>query len=119
MRRSSTIIAKHWQLGEHILYCEDAGELLFTENETNFERVFGARSRTPYVKDAFHRYVVDGEGGAVNLASIGTKAAAWYDRTIGAGETMLLGSAAASLCAWWALGFVMRLLQRGGKRRGA
>lgn len=36
---------------------------------------------------------------------------------IGAGETMLLGAAAASLCAWWALGFVMRVLQRGGTRR--
>lgn len=36
---------------------------------------------------------------------------------IGAGETMLLGSAAASLCAWWALGLVMRVLERGGKRR--
>ena len=55
-------------------------------------------------------------GGAAGLKIVAELGIA---EAIGAGETMLLGSAAASLCAWWALGFVMRLLQRGGKRRGA
>ena len=53
-------------------------------------------------------------GGAAGLKIVAELGIA---EAIGAGETMLLGSAAASLCAWWALGFVMRLLQRGGKRR--
>lgn len=53
-------------------------------------------------------------GGAAGLKLVAELGIA---EAIGAGETMLLGSAAASLCAWWALGFVMRLLQRGGRRR--
>ena len=53
-------------------------------------------------------------GGAAGLKIVAELGIA---EAIGAGETMLLGSAAASLCAWWALGFVMRVLQRGGKRR--
>ena len=55
-------------------------------------------------------------GGAAGLKIVAELGIA---EAIGAGETMLLGSAAASLCAWWALGFVIRVLQRGGKRRGA
>lgn len=53
-------------------------------------------------------------GGAAGLKIVAELGIA---EAIGTGETMLLGSAAASLCAWWALGFVMRVLQRGGKRR--
>lgn len=83
-----TIVAKHWHLGEYILYCEDADELLFTENETNFPRVFNSAATTPYVKDAFHKYVVGGQREAVNPAATGTKAAACFARTIGAGETV-------------------------------
>ncbi|MBA3938789.1 MAG: glucosidase [Planctomycetes bacterium] len=51
---------------------------LFTENDTNQAQLFGADNATPYVKDAFHRYVVDGERAAVNPARTGTKAAALY-----------------------------------------
>lgn len=42
---------------------QNGGEapLLFTENETNAERLFGSKNNTPYVKDAFHRYIVNGE----------------------------------------------------------
>ncbi|HZL55506.1 MAG TPA: glucosidase [Bryobacteraceae bacterium] len=53
-------------------------QFLFTENETNSERLFNAPNAGPYVKDAFHRYVVGGEAGAVNPAGEGTKAAAYY-----------------------------------------
>jgi hypothetical protein len=53
-------------------------ELLFTENETNNERLFGSASASPYVKDAFHEYVVRGRDEAVNPAQVGTKAAAHY-----------------------------------------
>jgi hypothetical protein len=50
-------------------------DLLFTENDTNLERLYGAQNASPYVKDAFHRFVVGGEREAVNPAATGTKAA--------------------------------------------
>lgn len=55
-----------------------APELLFTENETNDERLFASPSATPYVKDAFHAFVVEGRRAAVNPAGVGTKAAAHH-----------------------------------------
>ncbi|MBL7107066.1 MAG: glucosidase [Phycisphaerae bacterium] len=53
-------------------------KILFTENETNYERLFGTPNQTPYVKDAFHRYVVKRDHLAVNQKKYGTKAAADY-----------------------------------------
>ena len=53
-------------------------ELLFTENETNYELLYEGKNEQPYVKDAFHRYIVDGEKAAVNPTKMGTKAAAWF-----------------------------------------
>jgi hypothetical protein len=86
-----SILAKHYQLGDYILYCSGARELLFTENETNFERVFGSPSPTPYVKDAFHSYLIDGKRQAINPSAVGTKAAAHYQLTVPPGETVSLG----------------------------
>jgi len=60
-------------------------ELLFTENETNTERLFGAANAAPYVKDAFHEYVVQGREEAVNPERTGTKAAALYTLEVPAG----------------------------------
>jgi hypothetical protein len=85
-----TILAKHWQLGDHLLYCSGADELLFTENETNNERLFGSASRTPYVKDAFHSYLIAGKHDAINPGAVGTKAAAHYQLSVGPGETVSL-----------------------------
>jgi hypothetical protein len=87
-RRS--ILAKHWQLGDYILDCSGAGELLFAENETNFERLFGSPSRTPYVKDAFHSHLIEGKRQAINPSAIGTKAAAHYQLAVPPGETVSL-----------------------------
>ena len=86
----STLAARHWQLGQYALYCSGADELLFTENETNNERLFGVPSPTPYVKDAFHAYVVNSRREAVNPAATGTKAAALYSRNVGSGQTITL-----------------------------
>ncbi len=61
-------------------------EPLFTENESNQERLWGVPSASPYVKDAFHRYVVHGETTAVNPARTGTKAALHYRLELPAGE---------------------------------
>ncbi len=82
------LLATHWQLGDYLLYCHGCDELLFTENETNTERIFKQKSASPYVKDAFHAYVIEGKQDAVNPQSIGTKAAARYHRTVAAGETI-------------------------------
>jgi len=82
-----SISARHWQLGEYLLYCSGADEFLFTENETNSERLFGMQPQTPYVKDAFHSYVVGGNRNAVNPGETGSKAAAHYLREVRSGET--------------------------------
>lgn len=84
------IATVHRKLGEHVLYCRGADELLFTENETNFERLFNVKSYTPYVKDAFHAYIINGKKEAVNPGHAGTKAAARYSRTVKPGETIAL-----------------------------
>jgi Glycosyl hydrolase family 63 C-terminal domain len=83
-------ISRHWDLGEYTLYCAGADELLFTENQTNTQRLYGTPSPSPYVKDAFHEYVVHGHREAINPAATGTKAAARYVRTVAAGETVVL-----------------------------
>jgi hypothetical protein len=70
------IYASHPQLGNYTLHCEGTAELLFTENETNASRLWGQPDPSPYVKDAFHRYVISGAGDAVNSSKVGTKAAA-------------------------------------------
>ena len=73
---------EHETLGRCLLECQDADELLFTENETSTARLFGAPNTVPFVKDAFHRYLIGGDGAAVNPARTGTKAAALYRRWI-------------------------------------
>ncbi|HEU5041941.1 MAG TPA: hypothetical protein VFT84_14010 [Gemmatimonadales bacterium] len=77
------IVAEHAGLGRYLLESERAEpevepELLFTENESNAERLFGTPNLQPYVKDAFHRRIIDGDRGAVNPAGEGTKAAVHY-----------------------------------------
>ncbi len=76
------IDASHPELGEFRLTCWDAGEMLFTENETNAERLAGAPNRTPYVKDGIGAYLVNGRRDAVNRKRVGTKAAAHYQLTV-------------------------------------
>ncbi|MCI0552773.1 MAG: glucosidase, partial [Anaerolineae bacterium] len=80
--------AHHATLGRYLFACEDADTLVFTENETNNERLFGTPNSTPYVKDAFHTYMINERKEAVNPEQVGTKAAAVYRRTVGAGESV-------------------------------
>jgi mannosylglycerate hydrolase MGH1-like protein/glycosyl hydrolase family 63 len=75
--------------GRRYLHCDGAPALLFTDNETNTERLFGYGGAR-FTKDAFHRYLIENEGGAVNPDEHGTKAAALYPMTIGPGETVTL-----------------------------
>src|SRR5437870_4506862 len=87
---AGVIAASHPELGERLLHAEGAAALLFTENETNNERLFGAPNRTPYVKDGIDNYIVHGRQEAVNPEKQGTKASAHYPLTVGAGESRTL-----------------------------
>jgi hypothetical protein len=80
------IAAKHPSLDERYLYAEGEVPLLFTENESNNERLWALPNRTPFVKDGINNYVVHGEKDAVNPHQQGTKAAAQYQLKVGAGE---------------------------------
>ncbi len=83
---SSVIEADHDSLGQRWLVCEGAPELLFTENETNYQRLFGVGNRTRFVKDGINDFVVQGRKEAVNVEQVGTKAAARYRLVVGPGE---------------------------------
>src|SRR5436189_3149499 len=85
-----TIVAEHASLGRYRLVAEGAPELLFTDNETNVARLFGRPSPSPWVKDAFHEYVVHGRADAVNPEGVGTKAACHYRLEIPAGRAVTL-----------------------------
>jgi Mannosylglycerate hydrolase MGH1-like glycoside hydrolase domain len=74
----SVVRATDPQLGARYLYCEGDAPLLFTENETNTERILGAPNRSPYVKDGINDHVVHGKKGTVNPGMTGTKAAPHY-----------------------------------------
>ena len=73
------------RLRERWLYCEGDVPLLFTENETNTQRIFGVPNRSPYVKDSINNYIVHGQEGAVNSEKKGTKVAAHYRLTVDPG----------------------------------
>jgi hypothetical protein len=75
------------ELGEMALYCQAPRELLFTENETNNRHLFNSDNASPYTKDAFHRYLIEGDRAAVNPMRVGTKAAAHYQLDLAPGQT--------------------------------
>ena len=80
----SCIQAWRSELGDFTLQCTGADELVFTENETNTERLFQQPNQSPYTKCGIHRYLVDGEHKAVNPAQRGTKASAIYNLSLAA-----------------------------------
>jgi hypothetical protein len=84
----AAIATDHQQTGPYTLHFDGAPELLFTENETNSRRLFGIDSASPFVKDAFHEYIVNGITTAVNPAQRGTKAAGHYAALIRAGQSL-------------------------------
>ena len=90
--------ASHHELGECWLSCDGGPELLFTENESNAQHLWGQPGASPYVKDAFHAYLIAGRHEAVNPAKTGTKAAAHYTLDVPAGgsQTVRLRLAAAA-----------------------
>jgi len=92
---TGAIQAAHETLGTYRLAFDtprgvDVPELLFTENETNFERLYASPNSSPWVKDAFHEYVVRGNQNAINPEHRGTKAALRYGLEIPAGEQVVV-----------------------------
>ncbi|HEY9696136.1 MAG TPA: glucosidase [Trichocoleus sp.] len=84
---SNMISAFHPTLGKRRLYAQGSAKLLFTENETNSERLFGIPNPSPYVKDGMNDYVVNGRKDAISPEQTGTKAAIHYVLTLSAGES--------------------------------
>ena len=80
----------HPEVESRWLHCEGLPELLFTENDTNVQRLFGVANPTPYVKDGIDNYVVHGVQDAVNPQHAGTKAVADYSLTIAPGESSVV-----------------------------
>jgi hypothetical protein len=89
---ATAVAASHTPLGEFVLSCEGDVPLLFTENETNHERLFPGRQKneSPYVKDGINNCVVQGNQGEVNPKKQGTKVAAHYQVNIDAGQTKVI-----------------------------
>jgi len=79
--------ASHHGLGQYRLYCEDAGDMLFTENESNLERLWGVPNQTPFVKDSINDRIVHDKIESTNPRRVGTKAAAHYKFTIPPNES--------------------------------
>jgi hypothetical protein len=87
---ANVVRAEDSRLGVRYFYCEGDVPLLFTENETNTQRIFGVPNRSPYVKDSINAYVVHGQHGAVNPQSTGTKVAAHYQFTVNPGQCQVV-----------------------------
>ena len=88
---TSAVSVTHPLLGEFTLSCEGEVPLLFTENETNHELLFpGQKNESPYVKDGINDCVVQGNQAAVNPGKKGTKVAAQYKVSVGAGQSKVI-----------------------------
>ena len=84
--RPDVIATSHNALGEYNLFCEGPDDLLFTENESNLDRLWGVANATPFVKDSINGRVVHGQIDIVNPERVGTKAAAHYKFMIPPGK---------------------------------
>jgi hypothetical protein len=83
---------KAWdrELGDRYLYYDRDVPLLFTENETNTQRIFGVPNRSPYVKDGINNYIVHGQTEAVNPELRGTKVAPHYRLIVEPGQCQII-----------------------------
>jgi Glycosyl hydrolase family 63 C-terminal domain len=119
----SGVRAEHATLGTFELRGDASGEhapaLLFTDNETNYQRIFGVPNRTAFVKDAFTEAVISGRREAVNPDQTGTKAALHYVLDVPAGGTSVcrlrlaeIGNPSSSVDDWFGQSFEQPLQQR-------
>ena len=87
----AVVLAEHPGLGRtYRLYCEGQPDLLFTDNETNVQRLFGGENGPPFAKDAFHEYLAHDRTAAVNPAPEGTKVAAHYSLQVAPGQSVVV-----------------------------
>jgi hypothetical protein len=87
---TSAVAVEHPLLGKFVLSCEGEVPLLFTENETNHERLFGQKNESPHVKDGINDCVVQGKQEAVNPQKTGTKVAAHHKMSLAAGQSRVI-----------------------------
>ncbi len=96
----SSLVARHEQLDDMNFSLEPAGagpELLFTNNETNTQKLFGTPSPTPFTKDAFHEWLIAGQKDTVNPVGKGTKAAGHYRLVVPARSSVTVRARLVSL----------------------
>jgi hypothetical protein len=84
---AAMIEARHHELGSYEFHCENAEEFLFTENESNLQRLWGVPNHSPFMKDSINDAVIQNKTDIVNPGNTGTKAAAHYRFTIPANES--------------------------------
>jgi hypothetical protein len=115
-RGAAAIAASDAVFGDYFLHCEGRPVLLFTENETNNQRLFGTGNPTPYVKDGINDCVIGDRQNADNPNNTGTKVAAHYQLRVGAGATAIirlrLGNSAPGAAEPFGTGFAQILEAR-------
>lgn len=88
-KNDQTVVASHNRIGDYYFYFQDADDLLFTDNETNMEKLFGLPNKDLFVRDAFHDAIIDGKNTeALRDRKHGTRFAPVFQRMVGAGETV-------------------------------
>ncbi|HEV7510847.1 MAG TPA: hypothetical protein VGO27_04070 [Candidatus Acidoferrum sp.] len=90
LQNCQCVEVEHWQYGKRWLLCAGQPQLLFTENQTDYERIFNIKNPTPFVKDAFHEYLIHKNQAAINPQQNGTKMAAYYPLTLSPGDSATL-----------------------------
>ena len=94
------IQTEHETLQPMYFFCDATDEFLFTENETNFQRLYGFKNYCPFVKDSFHEYLISGEKTATNPSLRGTKVAPLYRLKLAAGESRIVYLRLVSVAEW-------------------
>jgi len=87
MKDESCFVCPNEDFGSQYLHFSSKFEPLFTENETNTEKLFNSPNVSPYVKDAFHRYIINDETDAINPGHVGSKSAGRYSIALNPQET--------------------------------
>jgi len=97
---TGNIRTEHETLESMYFFYEETGEVLFTENETNFQRLYGSKNPSPYVKDAFHDYIISGRASACNPNPSGTKMAPVYRLRLGPAQSRTIYLRLVSVAEW-------------------
>ena len=88
--KTTYVSISHIYVGEYNLYFEDADQLLFTENETNTEKIFGVENDHPFKKDLFHDAVITNDFSKATQNKSGTKFSPLYQRNVEAGGEIVI-----------------------------